>query len=257
MEELEKIFYDNQKRINQDDGLCNNIQNFSRHIELYDRKDSIVFDMPIKSGSSPKIEKLRSTSTAKYLWDNKGINESKIAIVDFANHTHIGGGCRSGKRGQEEDLCRTSTLYNHISSKYANKYYTDKNVDIMYVPGVSITAEMVEGPDIEFLEDPFPVCVIVTAAPLLWFRHMLPLRIQYHIHFRRAIRIMKTAYKHNIDNLVTGAIGCGAFHNDPKAVAMAWADAVKIYGGNFKNIIFSIYEKPGNTELFETFSKYL
>ncbi|GHV23986.1 hypothetical protein FACS189465_0150 [Clostridia bacterium] len=41
----------------------------------------------------------------------------KIAILNFANYYHVGGGVVRGAQAQEEDLCRVSDLYEHLEQK--------------------------------------------------------------------------------------------------------------------------------------------
>ena len=44
-----------------------------------------------------------------------------------------------------------------------------------------------------------------------------------------------------IDILVSGAFGCGAFHNPPEIVAKAWSEALDEYGEKFNFVDFVIY----------------
>lgn len=73
--------------------------------------------------------------------------EARIAVMNFANAFHPGGGVTSGAGAQEECLCRTSTLYPVISSRaLENSFYrhhhvlnTSKSSDsLIYTRGVVI-----------------------------------------------------------------------------------------------------------------------
>ena len=73
--------------------------------------------------------------------------DAKIAVMNFANAFHAGGGVTNGSSAQEECLCRTSTLYPLIHRrtlynsfyKYHRQLNTPKASDsLIYTEGVII-----------------------------------------------------------------------------------------------------------------------
>ncbi len=76
---------------------------------------------------------------------------------------------------------------------------------------------------------------------------------QYRLHLRRAKHILHIAAVNDADALVLGAFGCGAFRNDPQAVAKAYADVLAEYKGYFRYIEFAVYYQPGEIGNYEAF----
>ena len=75
----------------------------------------------------------------------------------------------------------------------------------------------------------------------------------YELHLQRAKHIMHIAAANEVDALVLGAFGCGAFANDPKVVARAYEDALEDYAGYFRYIEFAVYCRGSETENYEAF----
>lgn len=99
--------------------------------------------------------------------------------------------------------------------------------------------------------------VITCAAPNLSGRTQeeYPLDVQYNIHLRRAEHILSVAAANNDRILVLGAFGCGAFWNNPEAVAKAYNGAIKKYSAYFDKIVFAIYHREHEQENYQTFKK--
>ena len=73
--------------------------------------------------------------------------DKKIAVLNFANAYHPGGGVIIGARAQEEDLCRVSTLYLVLATKENVKRYYGRHSknftaygtsDILYSPDIFV-----------------------------------------------------------------------------------------------------------------------
>ena len=201
-----------------------------------------------------------------------------VAVLNFANAVSPGGGVKNGAIAQEECLCRSSTLYPVLSSKYGvmPRYYAegemlqkqdvplDKvlNAGIMYHPGIVVFRS--DRGDYRILkkEERFRVDVITCAAPDL--RHN-PLNkiakkdeeqaalldvLVYNFHLDKGKVILDLALQHGADVVILGAFGCGAFRNNPDIVAQAYQKLVKEYDGYFEELHFAIAGEGKNYDVF-------
>ena len=75
----------------------------------------------------------------------------------------------------------------------------------------------------------------------------------YKVHYKRAIKIMEVACANNVEVLILGAFGCGAFRNNPKVVAKAYKDAVEHFRHAFKEIEFAVYCPPKDPTNYNEF----
>ena len=80
---------------------------------------------------------------------------------------------------------------------------------------------------------------------------------QYDLHVRRAKHILHVAALNKTDMLVLGAFGCGAFMNDPDAVAEAFRTALEEYAGWFRHVEFAVYCRSTETANYDAFSRTL
>lgn len=80
---------------------------------------------------------------------------------------------------------------------------------------------------------------------------------QYALHLKRAKHILHIAASKRVEALILGAFGCGAFANDPWAVARAYKDALEEYGQYFKYIEFAVYCRDYETENYDAFRQTL
>lgn len=78
---------------------------------------------------------------------------------------------------------------------------------------------------------------------------------QLDIHMKRAKHLLHVAASNNVDILVLGAFGCGAFQNDPECVARAYRSALASYNGYFNVVEFAIYCSGTETKNYDAFSK--
>lgn len=177
--------------------------------------------------------------------------DKRIAVLNFAASTKPGGGVKSGSYAQEESLCRCSTLYPSLLTDYATKrfyYYHIENCDwrasdtCIYSPDVIIVRD-----DSDLIcprlrpEEFVKVDVVTCAAPHVFRNVVVSAEDLYSMHVSRAKNILRAAAHNEVDIFVSGAFGCGAFHNPPEIVASAWREAMKEYGGKFDLIDFVIY----------------
>ena len=198
--------------------------------------------------------------------NHKKYSDKKIAVLNFASSTTPGGGVTSGSSAQEESLCRCSTLYPALDTKYLfDNYYLKNrreinplnNDDIIYIKDITICKSDVDHP-LRLLEKEFiKVDVITCAAPNLRDKSSIADEELYQIHLKRAKHILHIAALNNVEILILGAFGCGAFRNDPNVVAKAYKNALEEYKKSFFLIDFAIYTRPSEEENYLTFKRYL
>ena len=197
-------------------------------------------------------------------------HKKKIAILNFANWTNPGGGVRGGAVAQEEAICRCSTLYKNLTAKNVNGFYNSHNSrdnynnysynnDIIYSPEVLILKDDTDSKNILTLnlndkknKQNF-VSVITCAAPFNNNGKNFTDQDIYKIHLPRGKRILDIALNNDIDIIILGAFGCGAFENNPIEVSKAYKEILinQNYQQYFEKVVFAIPDK--NSKNYKTF----
>ena len=185
----------------------------------------------------------------------------KVCWLDFANNHNVGGApWRAG--AQEESMCRVSTLYPCINAKkqefyekhrreYENRIIDDMGSDdLIYVPDVVVFKTDTNFPELKDENNWFKTDVIVSAAPQLdrdfdakEYRRIMEPRIK---------KVLDVAAKENVEVLILGAFGCGAFRNPPEIVANIFNSLIRNY--NFEIVEFAVYCRD-DTKNFDVFWK--
>jgi uncharacterized protein (TIGR02452 family) len=189
-----------------------------------------------------------------------------VAVLNFANGVHEGGGFLGGARAQEEQLCRCSALYPILTSGRAAPFYVEqcaaKTALVLDLVLASPFVPFFRDESFALLEEPFLASVLTSAAPSLgWLRAMVDSRKEPatrwneipDVFARRTRLVLSAAEKLGADALVLGAWGCGAFGNAPDLVAVKFREAVNERGGAFAEICFAIYRGP--SENFASFRR--
>ncbi len=178
-------------------------------------------------------------------------------VMNFANATKPGGGFLSGARGQEESLCRSSTLYASISSDKAREMYEynrshSSPIDSDYMllsPSVCVFRDV----DCNLLENPYNVSVFTIPAPNKNGRASSVEQSQLdNVMKERLRKFLKAAARYGYKTLVLGAWGCGAFGHDTKTVAGYFYDLFfrESFCSYFENIVFSILHDQEKIDAF-------
>ena len=219
------------------------------------------------------VSKKRSYQAAMDLKQDQP--DARVAVLNFANAFHPGGGVKTGAGAQEECLCRCSTLYPLLYRKYLKGKYYDyhsrigdpKATDaVIYTKDVVIFKTDTALPEMMEKGDWVCVDVMTCAAPdlrqksnphvaLVGSGAVMNHAELFGYHVRRAIHLLTVAAAEGADTLVLGAFGCGAFQNDPAVVARACRTALQEFQGFFRKIEFAVYCPPGNEENYLVFSK--
>ena len=268
-----QIFQDTMNWIQSDPALSASVKRAKQNTTVFYEDDYPQFDASIVKEESIAVTKHRSFQAAMQL--SKEYPGSKIAVMNFANAFHAGGGVTKGSSAQEESLCRCSTLYPLLYRRTLRdtfyKHHHDLNTpkasdSLIYTEGVIICKTDEDYPLRMKKEDWVTVDVITIAAPDLRAKSNQYAAVVgngacmnqaelFGYHVKRAIHMLTVAASKGADILVLGAFGCGAFENDPCVVARAYKTALEEFPDVFRKIEFAVYCSPQNQENYEAFQK--
>ncbi len=178
-----------------------------------------------------------SLSAAKRLVDAG----KRPLVLNFANAVEPGGGFLSGSTAQEEYLCHRSGLYETIRHDGMYSFHRAMG-DGSYLASewaiLSPEVPVFRGDNGYLLPDPYTVSVLTCAAPVA---RKVGLKTATEAMQTRVDRVLQIARAYGYRSLVLGAWGCGAFHNDPVAIAAFFRDALTdTYLGAFDDAVFAI-----------------
>ena len=185
-------------------------------------------------------------------------NEGKVAVLNMASRSNPGGGVYGGAGAQEEYCFRCSdyfrSLYQYVDygamygvDRSHKSYPMDRNFGGVYSPNVTIFRGT-EEEGYPFIEKPWQVNFIAVAGinnpdtetkedGKEWMTEPMVTGTKNKLR-----TILNIAIDNEIDILVLGAIGCGAFHNPPHHVAQLFKEifAEPTYAYAFKKVVFAI-----------------
>jgi len=254
------VFVDTQNWIKADCDLYYSVKVAKNKTRIFYEDDYPVFNAFNIKDTEITVTGNRSYQAAMRL--RKEAPNAKIAVMNFANAFHAGGGVTKGKSAQEESLCRTSTLYPLLYRRtlrdsfyrHHHELNTPKASDsLIYTEGVIICKTDEDIPKRMPKKDWVTVDVITIAAPDLRCKSNIHVsrmngRTPYvndaelfGYHVKRAIHMLTCAAAMGADILVLGAFGCGAFQNNPEVVAKAYKTALNVFPKVFRKIEFAVY----------------
>ena len=268
-----EVFQDTMNWIKSDPDLSKSIHTAKKHTTVFYEDDYPEFDTTKRRTTYITISGDRSYQAAMKLHSENP--DAKIAVMNFANAFHAGGGVTKGSSAQEESLCRTSTLYPLLYRrtlrdsfyKHHHDLQTPKATDsLIYTEGVIICKTDEDLPKRMPKEDWVTVDVITIAAPDLRHKSIIHAPLVgngtymndaelFGYHVKRAIHMLTCAAAKRADILVLGAFGCGAFQNNPEVVARAYAIALQEFPAVFQQIEFAVYCPPGGSKNYDAFNK--
>ena len=271
-ERLAVIFRDTQQFYSTNPALMAAVEASRKNTKLYDAGAAPGFPDGVNKAGAVTVTKSRTYEAAMRLSDT--YPGRKIAVLNFASATKPGGGVINGSSAQEESLCRYPTLdrrflwqsYYDVNRAAGDVLHTDACI---YSPGIVICKTDENFPERMPQEDWVTVDVISCAAPNLRNTpanlynpengqavSILPADLQ-RLHEQRARAILAVAADNGVDILVLGAFGCGAFRNDPRVVAKAYANVMKDCRRYFNLIEFAIFCRDFETENYDAFAEVL
>lgn len=261
--ELIKIFQDTMQQYQSDPLLASYVSSsIKKAMFIKPENSSFVLSNEKRYEKSVlTITKNRTFEAAMKAYQEK-INR-RVGVLNFASPVHPGGGVENGARAQEECLCRCSTLFPVLCSqtefyRYNNNKDQENTDAIIFCPSVVIFKTDTEVPQMLPPEQWGIVDVITCAAPNLG-RGSIETDRLFEIHKQRADRILTIAAAYQIDYLVLGAFGCGAFRNNPEVVASAYKDVLSFgkFSGHFEKIEFAVYCPPTDYTNYNVFKAVL
>ena len=269
-----KVFEDTLNYIKENTLLTESINYSIKKTRIYNSPPKEV--NKISKAGKVSVTQSRTFEAAVRL--SKNYPNKRIGVLNFASATTPGGGVTSGSSAQEESLCRCSTLYPVLNHEILLNAYYFRNImlknplhddTVIYTPDIVICKTDTISPVKLSEKDFVKVDVLSCAAPNLReyptnkYNHSDGDHIDiddeklYQIHLSRGKQILDVALFHNIDVLVLGAFGCGAFRNDPRIVAKAYKELLKEYSQYFEEIEFAIYCSKYDQENYEIFKSIL
>ena len=255
-----EVFQDTVSLIQGNATLQTAIQNSVSNTKLYYPDDEITLPENPHFQTKYHVSPDRSFQAGQKL--HQQFPNEKIAVLNFASATHVGGGVVHGARAQEESLCRCSTLYPclnqpfllenyyHFHQKRHHSLYTDT---VIYTPNIVVVKTDTSVPQRAPESDWFQVDVITCAAPNLSPIGAIPDEQLHSLHCQRARRILSSAIAGGASVLVLGAFGCGAFKNAPEIVAKAYHDVLKEFGGYFQFVEFAVFYVGNESANYQAF----
>ena len=167
-----RVFEDTQEWIREDIELAASVVYSKSHTKVYWEDEYPQFDYSKVRDTEITVTRDRSYQAAmRLVAENEGC---RVAVMNFANAFHAGGGVTKGAGAQEESLCRTSTLYPLLYRKrLRDTFYkhhhtlsTPKASDaLVYIEDVVICKTDVDLPERMPREQWVNVDVITVAAP--------------------------------------------------------------------------------------------
>lgn len=195
-----------------------------------------------------------------------------VCALNFANGQTAGGGYKNGATAQEEDLCRQfPTLYSTLYNATKDGHYPfgpctcksasqpEKYSDVLYTSDLPLARGGMEDGYPLLLEDQqLTVSMVAAAAPNIRFASEIsdPELIYSTIQsIFKAPRFIQP----EVNTLILGAWGCGAFGGDPKQIAELFVRALisDSFGDLYKEIHFAIPQLAPNDINYEVFARVL
>ena len=220
---------------------------------------SIDLTRIVEGSALPEVEtrwatttiEIASTDTASAAIEASRRGE-RVCLLDFASYLSPGGGFLSGAQAQEEALCAHSSLYPALDARRDDFYEpnrSDHNDDLYYDRGLYVPDVLLFSGDEDVAAK---VDVAVVAAPFKG-RAMMTWGVSEQVcdrvmgeRARFAMDLMATASDEPVQTAITGALGCGAFRNDPKVASEAFLSWLEEHPGAFERVVFAI---PGGSNL--------
>jgi uncharacterized protein (TIGR02452 family) len=158
-------------------------------------------------------------------------------ILNLANNRVPGGGIDNGCEAQEESIFRRTNYFKTLTPDL----YPIRYNEIIYSSNVSIIRSS-ESSGWRYIQTPIKMSFIACPGiynPILTNDGNFT-KEDYIILKHKIKHILYVAYTYGHDNIILGALGCGAWRNPPEQVASIFKEVINEFSGVFKNIEFAI-----------------
>lgn len=231
-----------------------------RGVFIYQDSPSCIDDNSLGLNPAMNISFIHS-GTVSAAYKQQTINNDKVvAMLNFADAKRPGGWVIDGAPTQEENMCRCTNLYEALILpecdakyyKYNDVHHTDAHLDEAYTDALIYCENVLVFKDDETYKRIYPkyVDVITCPAPCGNVANVEDVLV------RRMTGIVKSAYLHEVNDIVLGAWGCGAFGQNPVTVAKCFAKVLRMYPV-FDNVIFAIRPTVSNDLEGDVFTVFL
>jgi uncharacterized protein (TIGR02452 family) len=174
-------------------------------------------------------------------------SKEKIGLLNMASEYSPGGGVKKGSVAQEEDICRRTSLYPTLS-KHRYPLAPD---ELIFSPNVKI----LKSSSYQLYSSFYNIDGVVSSAAIR--RPILTRSNEFRSNdkellYNKIQMMLETFEYHNIQHLILGAWGCGAFRNPPKEVAIAFKNMLfsDRFKGSFTKVTFAIANNKNNYDEF-------
>lgn len=176
-----------------------------------------------------------------------GEDSQKTLVLSFADARFPAEGFLRGASGQEQSLCRQSTLYSSITSPAAERMYrmNREGTEFAYTNCMLVSPSVCVFRDgtMKLLREPFLTAVVTLPAPNRNGRaSSMPDALVEEAIRDRLRRLAATGVYLGYEKLVLGAWGCQTFGNDPRRMAELMHEVLveEGLGKYYRKIVFAL-----------------
>jgi uncharacterized protein (TIGR02452 family) len=214
---------------------------------------------PVGASQHARVHTFMHNQTTLAVAEARVAQGYRVAILNFASATSPGGGWLDGARAQEESLARSSTLVHALrdddmyqnETHRRNPFYDDTVIVTLGVP-------FFRHHNGQFLDSPWQGDVITSAAVQAnAVQTYMPERVgEIRATMRqRTQKVFQVATTLDAHILILGAWGCGAFGNDPEAIAQMMLDTMQLVDmRRFVAIDFAVADVKDALENYPAFA---
>lgn len=208
------------------------------------------------------VIELRPDNCVDLAYEIASENPAKVTVglLNFANNGVPGGGYHEKSGSQEEEICRRTALIAALDPQYEHQktqFYPISapehagTMGELFTPCTPIFRAGKER-DYALLETPVNIAVGTCAAfhrpKLDQVNGQLRLNdLAAQLTSQKIRQFLFDCYNKNIETVILGAFGCGAFKNPPAHMAEIMMDIIQNeYPHAFKKVVFSVMKDSGD-----------
>ena len=258
-------------RQDQQNKLCQTYRDTIQYFRYFSRKNlprSILYnvtdDLNISDSINDTSDDLSHVTTQevcnedtldmalRYSAFSKGPND--ILVLNMASKWKPGGGVRTGKTAQEEDIFRRTNAF----MTHPEQWYPLDDESVIYSPEVHIVRDS----SYNYLQEKHCAKVSMLAVHAIKNPRIMKSAFttkyvageDYELMTAKIESIFKIAILHGKRTLILGALGCGAYNNPIDEIISIFQKAIAKYGIYFDHIGFAVLAQ--GTKGQENFNKF-